>query len=240
MRPRIAITGSPVTHDRRPGCKVNQGYVDALTRAGALPLLLPVLDPALADEVVADMDGLLLTGGGDISPSWYGQEPVPEVYGVDLDRDRWELALITAARAAGLPILGVCRGAQILNVAAGGSLIQDLPSVSQESHGLRVREHDEVHPVGIEPGSMLADVVGSERLGVNSLHHQSLALVGRGLRAVAWSPDGVIEAVESAERAPILAVQWHPELMIDHPRHQLLFDWLVDAASIGVAQGVAV
>jgi putative glutamine amidotransferase len=195
-------------------------------------LLVPVLAPAMAAEALSGLDGLLLTGGGDVSPSCYHEEPVPEIYGVNIDRDQWELALVTAARSERLPILGVCRGAQILNVAAGGTLIQHLPDVSAEPHGLRgPREREEVHPVGIEPGSLLATVVEGARLGVNSLHHQALALVGDGLRAVAWGPDGVIEAVESAEGEPVLAVQWHPELMIDHPRHQRLFDWLAQTSS---------
>jgi len=182
MKPRIAITASPMTHDERLGCKVNRGYVDAVVRAGALPLLVPVLAPAMAGQALMGLDGLLLTGGGDVSPSCYGEEPVPEIYGVNTDRDQWELALVAAARRVGLPILGVCRGAQILNVATGGTLIQHLPDVSAEPHGLRIRQSEEVHPVGIDPGSLLATVVGREQLGVNSLHHQALALVGRGGR----------------------------------------------------------
>jgi putative glutamine amidotransferase len=231
MKPRIAITASPMTHDNRLGCKVNRSYVDAVVRAGAIPLLVPVLAPALSVQALMGLDGLLLTGGGDVSPSCYGEEPVSEVYGVNTDRDQWELALVAAAQRVGLPILGVCRGAQILNVATGGTLVQHLPDVSVEPHGLRIRESEEVHPVGIDPDSLLATVVGTEQLGVNSLHHQALALVGTGLRAVAWAPDGIIEAVEGADHEPILAVQWHPELMSDHPRHQKLFNWLVEAAS---------
>lgn len=147
------------------------------------------------------------------------------------ERDAWEMALVAAALAADVPILGVCRGVQLLNVAAGGTLVQHLGTITEEQHHVRERDHEAVHPVDIHPGSTLASIVATCRLGVNSLHHQSAALVGQGLHAVAWAPDGVIEALESAEGRPVVGVQWHPEMLIDQPPHLELFGWLAREAA---------
>lgn len=233
MKPRIGVTITPSVHDQRRVGHVDRAYADAVVTVGALPVVLPVLDPADADEALAGLDGLLLTGGGDVSAECYGEEPAPEAYGRDAARDRWELALVAAARAAGLPILGVCRGAQVLNVAAGGTLVQHLPVVTDESHREYERDAETVHPVALDPESLLAAVTGQRELGVNSLHHQAVAVVGPGLRPVAWAPDGVIEAVESVEDR-LLGVQWHPELLVHEaapPAHRRLFAWLAQAAA---------
>ena len=169
-------------------------------------------------------------GGGDVAASCYGEDPAPEAYGVNVARDTWELALVGAARAAGLPILGLCRGVQVLNVAAGGTLIQHLPVGTDESHKQYERDCETVHPVEVDPGSLLATITGPREFGVNTLHHQAVADVGAGLRPVAWAPDGVIEAVESVDGRPLLGVQWHPELLTHQPPHDRLFAWLVQAA----------
>lgn len=208
----------------------NRVYPSAVVRADAIPLLLPVLDGADAEEVVSGLDGLLLSGGGDMAAWCYGSDAVPETYGVDTERDAWELALVHEAQAIGLPILGICRGAQVLNVAAGGTLIQHLPAFTAEAHRVCARDSEEVHSVRVEPSSMLFEVTGRLELGVNSLHHQAVGRVGAGLRPVAWSPDGIIEAIESDEGCPVLAVQWHPELLVQHPGHPELFGWLAREA----------
>jgi putative glutamine amidotransferase len=192
---------------------------------------LPVLDWADAEEVLSGLDGLLLAGGGDVAASCYGEDPAPEAYGVDAARDGWELALVAAARAAGLPILGVCRGAQVLNVAAGGTLIQHLPVLTDESHKEYERDRETVHPVEVDPASLLAAITGQRTFGVNTLHHQAVAEVGPSLRPVAWAPDGVIEAVESVDDRLLLGVQWHPELLTHQPPHDRLFAWLAQAAA---------
>jgi putative glutamine amidotransferase len=231
MKPRIGVTSAPSVHDQRRVEHLDRAYTDAVVGAGALPFVLPVLDPAEAVEVLSGLDGLLLTGGGDVAASCYGKDPAPEAYGVDAGRDAWELAVVAAARAAGLPILGLCRGLQVLNVAAGGTLIQHLPVGTDDSHKQYERDWETVHTVEVDPDSLLARITGQRTFGVNTLHHQAVADVGAGLRPVAWAPDGVIEAVESVDDDALLGVQWHPELITNHPPHGRLFAWLVQAAA---------
>jgi len=234
MKPRIGITSSPTVHDERRVDRVSRGYVDGVVRGGGLPVILPTLAPDDAEETLAGLDGLVLTGGGDVAPWLYGEEPAPEVYDVDPARDRWELALIAAAGVgaqAQFPVLAVCRGAQLLNVAAGGSLVQHLPRAASELHRQRDRYGEPVHIVDIEPGSRLATIVGQHHLGVNSVHHQAVDRLGTGLRPVAWTADGVIEAIERTDAGPLVAVQWHPESLIDLAYHGRLFLWLVRSAA---------
>ena len=224
--PRIGIsTFRGRDSSGRPTVGVGQAYVDAVAGAGGLPVLLPILDPAAAPHALASLDGLLLTGGGDVDPRCYGQEPAPEVYGIDAARDSWELALVGAAPAT-LPLLAICRGMQLLNVARRGTLVQHLPG-----HADRERTYEVVHDVDIATDTHLALVTGASVLGVNTLHHQAVDALGTGLRVAAVAPDSTVEAVEDADGAPVLAVQWHPELLQDRPRQRLLFRWLVDAAA---------
>jgi putative glutamine amidotransferase len=231
MKPRIGVTSAPSIHDQRRVEHLDRAYTDAVLGAGALPFVLPVLEWADAEEVLSGLDGLLLTGGGDVAASCFGEDPVPEAYGVDSGRDAWELALVAAAGVAGLPILGLCRGLQVLNVAAGGTLIQHLPVGTDDSHKQYERDCETVHPVEVDPGSLLAAISGQRAFGVNTLHHQAVADVGAGLRPVAWAPDGVIEAAESVDDRPLLGVQWHPELLTHLPPHDRLFTWLAQAAA---------
>jgi putative glutamine amidotransferase len=209
--------------------QVNVVYCDAVRGAGALPFVIPVLDPIDAPDVLAGLDGLLLTGGGDLAAWSFGEEAVPEACGVDPARDTWELALVAEAELAGLPILGVCRGAQVLNVAAGGSLLQHLPAITAQAHRVTECDRGPVHSITIDPHSLLATITGASGFGVNSLHHQSVGRVGAGVRPVAWSPDGIIEAVEKVGY-PHIGVQWHPELLTHRDEHARLFEWLVAAA----------
>ena len=230
MRPRIGVTSIRTLDGTRLVEQVNLVYCDAVRQAGGLPFVLPVLEEADAPEVVAGLDGLLLTGGGDVAAWCFGQEAHPDAKGVDSARDAWEMALVAAADIASLPILGICRGAQLLNVAAGGTLLQHLPEVTSMAHRIVERDCEPVHRIKVEPASLLASITGQRPFGVNSLHHQAVDQVGTGLRPVAWSPDGVIEAIECIDR-PQLGVQWHPELMTGRAEHAQLFRWLVSTAS---------
>lgn len=239
-KPRIGIATAHTEYDGEQIAWAFRANVEPVTLAGGLPLLLPILAPDLAEDLLATVDGLVLTGGGDVGPDRYGEAPVEEVYSVDPARDEWELALMKAARAVpqgpsghGLPVLAICRGAQILNVAAGGTLIQHLPAVTPGPHRLRDRGNESVHTVKIAADSQLSEIVGSSPLGVNSIHHQAIATVGPGLRAVAWAPDGVVEAVERVDRGPVIAVQWHPEWLIHRRRQQKLYRWLIATAANG-------
>ena len=228
MRPRIGISSAPTVHDQKRIERLNRWYVDAVAGAGGLPVILPTLPAGDAAEMVAALHGLLLTGGGDVAPWRYGEEPAPEVYDIDTARDDWEAALIEAAEPE-VPILGVCRGEQLLNVVAGGTLIQHL--TTELNHRQREHHEDVVHSVDVAPGSRLAEILGSRRVGVNSIHHQAIDRVGPGLTAVAWAPDGTVEAVERSDGAPVVAVQWHPESLTRLAPHARLFLWLTRAAA---------
>jgi putative glutamine amidotransferase len=240
-RPLIGISAS--LHDF--GDYGGVGVQRPLLAAGALPVTLPQL-PAAVPAVLDAIDGLLLAPGRDIEPARYGQRPHPLLAATEPQRDEFELALVPAALARGLPILGMCRGIQVLNVALGGTLHQDVSMVAAEHPtdpgwrswklteraslaGERPPPHPR-HPISIEDGTALAAALGSGTAEVNSYHHQAIDRLGDGLKVVARSPDGVIEAVELAGR-PVLAVQWElqEEARID-PRSQRVFEWLIDAA----------
>lgn len=228
MRPRIGITTSPSLHEGRFSEALDRAYVTAVLRAGGLPLVLPVLDPSEAPRVAACLDGLALSGGGDVDPALYGGEPVPELRGVHPRRDAYELALVRQALDLGLPVVGTCRGCQLLNVAMGGTLVPHLPDAG--GHCARDRWAETVHTVSVLEGSTLRTVLGSDVVGVNSLHHQAVADVGTGLRAVAWADDGVIEGLEGSSGGWVVGVQWHAEAMQDAAEQRALFEGLVAAA----------
>ncbi len=231
MKPRIGITVSLTIHDDRAVEALERAYVDAVVRAGGVPLVLPACDPSEVEEVAGCLDGLLLSGGGDVDTARYGGAPAPEVKGVDPERDAWELALVAYAVRVGLPVLGTCRGAQVLNVAMGGTLVLHLPTVTASEHCQRDRWGEEVHDVTIQQTSNLQAILGLDVIGVNSLHHQAVDQVGTGLRAVGWADDGVIEAIEGIGPVPLLGVQWHPELLPELKGHPALFSWLVGEAT---------
>src|SRR4051812_38562476 len=201
-------------------------YVDGVTRAGGVPLVLPIVDPDDVPIALDAVDGLVLTGGGDVDPARYAQAAHEETSLVDDARDAFDLRVVTEAIDRRLPLLAACRGMQVVNVALGGSLVQHLPE-----HRQFERFTEGVHEVTVEAGSRLAKVLGTDRLRVNSLHHQAVCDAAPGLRAVAWATDGTVEAVERDDDAPLLAVQWHPELMEDDPVQQELFRELVRLAT---------
>jgi len=188
---------------------------EAVARAGALPVLLPALaDAAKLAALMHLCDGLVLSGGTDVSPQTYGEQPLDPAWAGDPERDTYERALIAAALAAHKPILGVCRGAQIVNAALGGTLYQDIGAQVQGS--LRHRDWDRYdangHLVTLAAGSWLAGIHGAGDMPVNSVHHQAIREVASNLRGVAVAPDGVVEAVEGTDDGQfIVGVQWHPE-----------------------------
>ena len=241
MNPLIGITPALSTDTLPHGTferhVLNRAYVDAVVAAGGFPLLLPAQDEAHAEVLLDAVDGLLLSGGGDVEPSRYGATTVhPATYGVHPLRDAWELALLAGAYARDLPILAICRGIQVVNVGLGGTLVQDVedqwPGAIQHRQVERGLAVDEVgHEVAVVPGTLAEEVFGVARLGVNSYHHQAVRDVAPGLVAAATAPDGVIEAVAAPGKAFVLGVQWHPELMFErHPAHLKPFAGLVEAA----------
>lgn len=217
-RPRIGVTGVERPSDGIVRGGVNTRYLEAVLATGGLPIILPpTLAPRDARELFNDCAGLLLTGGEDIDPALYAALPHPRLGTTDRRRDDNELALIEAARARRIPVLGICRGIQILNVAFGGTLWQDLPSERPGSvvHDQRDPRGARTHAVEVSVGSRLSEILGGGRHEVNSLHHQGIRRLGEGLAAVASSPDDLIEAVESTDRSEwLLGVAWHPEELV--------------------------
>lgn len=215
MRPQIGITCGVAGEGAQ--LALDRDYVDAILRAGGAPVVIP---PGLPEEVLAEileaMDGLLLSGGPDVDPAHFGEEPLQGMGRIDPARDATELFLARLALEAAMPILGICRGAQVLNIAAGGDIFQDLPSqvegvlkhvqqptpMSHPTHGIR-----------IEPGSLLALVTGRESLRVNTWHHQAVRRVAPGFAVSATAADGVIEAIEKPGADFVLGLQFHPESM---------------------------
>ena len=191
-------------------------YARRIAEAGGLPVLLSLETDA--EQIVGRLDGIVLPGGTDVDPALYGAEPASELMDPEPARDAQELALLDAAAAAELPVLAICRGLQVVNVWRGGTLHQQVPA-----HGcFEEPPHKLQHEVTFTSGSVLAGVYGPSMI-VNSLHHQTVDRLGEGLRVTAESPDGTVEGLECAD-APVVAVQWHPELM---PEPDPIFDWFV-------------
>ncbi len=222
---------------RRNDTVQGHNYALALTSAGAVPMLAPNVDAKLAEVYADRADGLLLTGGVDIDPYLFGAPPERDLGSVDRRRDAFELTLYRAFRALGKPVLGICRGIQLVNVAHGGSLHQHLPAVADTlQHVQQDFTGAPLQRVAITPGSRLAAGFGTTDLFVNSFHHQAVDRVGEGLQVTARSEDGMVEALEvdDGTDAFVVAVQWHPEMCWDtHPEHHTPFRLLVEACRAG-------
>jgi putative glutamine amidotransferase len=206
-------------------------YVDAVRQAGAIPLILPPGEPS-PERFLDLVDGLLVSGGGDLSPALYGGEPHETVYQVCDERDSFELDLTKAAlERGGVPLLCICRGIQVLNIACGGTLHVHVPDRFGDRvyHRLPPRLPTR-HGVRIEAGSRLAAILGETEIDACSWHHQAIDRVGEDLRAVAWAEDDVIEAVEHTKHDWCIGTQWHPEMQLDDPHPAKLFRAFVDAA----------
>ncbi len=244
MTPVIGVTSTlkqdvdPVA-DRPLGSFVRADfdYVAGVAQAGGVPIVLPPVAEA-AGEIGRRIDGLVLCGGSDLDPSYYGEEPSPELGPTVPERDAFEMALVEQALGRGIPIFGICRGLQVLNVAFGGTLYQDLPSQLHPdliAHRQTTPKWQWTHEVKVDGNSRMAGIMGTDALRVNSYHHQAIKDLAGPLRAVARSADGVIEGVEYRDLSErwILAVQWHAEAMREageNPAHRNLFRAHVEAA----------
>jgi putative glutamine amidotransferase len=240
-RPLIAVTTSEL---RRPedGCAGPRGdaprlevalatlYPEAIERAGGIPVIVPLLRPDAIAALLDRVDGLCLPGGPDVQPSVYGAEPHPELGPIEPRVDAVELALVRAADRRKLPILGICRGMQLLNVARGGTLHQHLPDVVGTGVEHRQPEHGSIptHRIETASRSRLRATLGGPGLEVNSFHHQAVQTLGRGLVATAWADDGTIEAIENPGDRLVMGVQWHAEGLSEH---DALFELLTAAAA---------
>jgi putative glutamine amidotransferase len=215
--PRIGISGVVRQWDGAERTGVNAAYLRALLAAGGVPLILsPLMGPSLAARALDGVDGLILTGGEDVDPAWYGAEPSPRLSPPSRERDLFELALFAAARQRELPILGICRGIQLINVALGGNLYQDIPSEwpGAVEHRPESPRDARTHRIRVAPDSRAARALGGTGFTVNSSHHQAIRDLAPRLVATGWTEDGLIEAAETPDGTPwLLAVQWHPEEM---------------------------
>jgi putative glutamine amidotransferase len=234
-RPLVAVTGrrlgaSRTTWPYAHAAALPRAYLDAVRRSGADPVLLDAAPISHGDAgvLVARFDALVLTGGPDLDPGCYDESPHPATYGVDRAADDFEITLLRAALERELTTLAICRGAQVVNVALGGTLYQHIveePGVAPHGRpGETDGQHE--HEVDIDPSSLLGKVMGADRTRCSCHHHQAVAALGEGLRVSARAADGIVEGLE-LDGAPLLAVQWHPEDTAgDDPLQQRLFDWL--------------
>ena len=243
-RPLIGVTTSEVRlegqvrltpHGEPPHREMALGltYLRSIERAGGIPVVIPPLEIEAIPSLLAHLDGVVLSGGPDIHPEAYGETPHPELGPTWRDLDATELALARQGIALDLPMLAISRGAQALNIARGGTLFQHLPERFGRSiqHRQLAEGPATTHPVDVAPDSTLARALGCTELNVNSYHHQATSGLGRGVRAVAWAPDGVVEAVEVPQSAFAIGVQWHAESMADSAPHARLFRTFVEAAA---------
>jgi putative glutamine amidotransferase len=241
VRPIIGVTSSFMAEEgRSPRSYVNAAYTDAIFAAGGIPQPIPAPpepNDELIEEILARYDGILFTGGPDIDPRHYGQPRHSRTEVMHVRRERFELAFFRKADLWQKPILSICLGCQISNVARGGSLVQhvdDLPRESPVQH-YRPDHTSAYHEVEVERDSRLAEIVGTTRFEVNSRHHQIVDRqhIGGRLRPVAFAPDGVVEAAEDRDGQFLVAVQWHPEDLTDREEHLRLFKALVEASRSG-------
>jgi putative glutamine amidotransferase len=206
-------------------------YVRAVEKAGGIPVLIPELEPDAVDSFLDRLDGVVLVGGPDVDPAHYRAAKLETTVTALPGRDAFDLELARRCVARDHPLLAVCRGVQVLNVALGGSLHQHLPH-----HMVGDRWNDDVHDVDIEPGSRCAEILGVTRLKTNSLHHQAIDRLGDGVRVVARADDGTVEAIEVDGAPAVMGVQWHPELLRHRDEHLSLFLDLIRRAGVATAR----
>ena len=229
-----------VSSEIPPSWVMSQRYILTLTAAGAIPWMIPLVDEPTLRGIYTELDGVFLPGGADIDPLTYGAEPHPLCDKTDRERDRVEVSLARWSLEEDKPVLGVCRGMQLINVAAGGSLYRDLAEEMPGSikhdyfpySGQGYARDYLAHDVSVVEGSRLAHLVGAGPLRVNSMHHQGIKDLGQGLHATASSPDGLIEALEGNDDSYLVAVQWHPEALTDSDvRTRDLFEGFIQACA---------
>lgn len=235
----IGISATLLTIDSgsllgRKRVAVGDDYVRAIVAAGGTPVILPVVaEPPCIEQMVHSIDALLLSGGYDVAPSFFGKEPLPGLEVTCPLRDRFEIALLQQAVKRKIPVFGICRGLQLINVALGGTLHQDIPSLlpGAVQHYQKSAPDEVSHTVKIKSKTLLEAILGKNELLTNTLHHQAIDKLAPGLIASAHTTDGLVEAFEWKKELFLIAVQWHPELLLTtYPIMQKLFDAFVSAA----------
>jgi putative glutamine amidotransferase len=252
VRPLIAVTTSELRSSQSitltsqgepPQEEMTLGlpYMRAIEQAGGIPVVVPPLREDFIESLLEHVDGVCLSGGPDIDPAAYGEPRHPELGPTWSELDAFELAVARAADARGLPILAICRGAQVFNVARGGKLYQHLPDVvgEQVNHRQRQPGPEVTHSVELSGSSRLHQVIDRDQIEVNSFHHQAVSALGAGLVATAHASDGTIEAFEASDREFALGVQWHAETLVGRPEQAALFGALIAAARRGERHGAS-
>ena len=236
--PLIGLTSSfsPPKEGKMGTITMGEAYIQAVLRAGGLPVVIPVgLSESELGVLLARLDGILLTGGGDIHPDLFQGVPHPRVYGIDERRDQLEIRLVQLAVDHGKPFLGICRGIQVINVTLGGTLYTDIggqmAGASRHDYYPDLPRNFLAHAISVVTDSRLAGTLGGEHFEVNSLHHQGIERLASGLVAVAYAPDSLVEGIELPGHPFGLGVQWHPEWLQEHASQRQLFQGLVQAAA---------
>ncbi|MGK2956398.1 MAG: gamma-glutamyl-gamma-aminobutyrate hydrolase family protein [Solirubrobacterales bacterium] len=230
---RKAETVSPTPEGEPPRHEMALGltYMRAVELAGGIPVVIPPLGTDLIGPLLGRLDGICLSGGPDIHPDSYGQDPHEMLGPTEPDLDRFELNIAHWADMRGLPILAICRGMQALNISRGGTLIQHIPDRWLDvEHRQKMPGQTASHRVDLAPDARLSEIFGSNVIAVNSFHHQAVDRIGENLEPSGWAPDGAIEAVEDRSRPFLIGVQWHAELMVDQPDHLGVFESFTDAS----------
>ncbi|MDR3253140.1 MAG: gamma-glutamyl-gamma-aminobutyrate hydrolase family protein [Tannerella sp.] len=232
-----AVIGISDTYRDGVNSAVPRTYVEAVMGAGGIPVIIPLIDDdGMLAEMLKSLDGVIFTGGEDFDPAYYGERPIPQMGKVNVPRDAFDLRLLRIAAAEGLPVLGICRGIQLINIAYGGSLYQDLSAQylnRSVQHRRKLSKIAPTHDVVVVAGSVFSSIVGLQTIEVNSAHHQAVKDVAEGFSVVGRSTDGVIEAIEKVDSATwILGVQFHPEALYSQDEHMRnIFQYFVDKAS---------
>ena len=213
MRPKIGIVCASGGSEQKERYSLPEQYVSAVVAVGGYPVLLPCCEPVDAASALDAVHGLLLPGGGDVDPAWFGEEPLVGIGTIDPVADAVEISLCRAFVEAKRPVLGICKGCQVMNIALGGDVYQDIHAQTQSvlQHRQTAPAWHATHAVRVVEGSLLERIVGARELKVNSFHHQGIRRLGDGLSASALASDGIVEAVEHRELPFLLGVQWHPE-----------------------------
>lgn len=232
MKPIIGINCDFEDCNKQPYSFLYENYSEAVIKAGGIPLLLPIINEKKSLEIILDkVNGLLLTGGDDVPPQQYKEKRHEKTVCVHPDKYTSDFILVTLALRLKKPILAICYGAQLVNVALGGSLIQDIPAEIKTNLIHKTLENDKyTHPVIIKKGTLLHKIIGTDCIEVNSTHHQATKKLGKGLIDTACTDDGIIEAIEGEDYPFLVGVQWHPERMINNTQHLKLFKALINTS----------